>query len=548
MKKRQGRILVVEDAQEWRDVVVKALRTRGYAVDSAATARDALAYLKNNLYHLLILDMELANEDGSATEDSSQDGLFILSEMVKQGLNEATKVVVLSVHGEYMRPAFRLYSVLDYIEKDDEFSDIGFVQEIDQIFAEKLKMNLALDTHWQRGIKPEEVILNLDMGDIKIAPGSPFHDLMVTELDNLFCRLFRQASRVLVQPAATGWSGTEVIRVMPFYPTGGRGHEVIVKFGNCRKIEAEYTNFTEYVQPFLGGEHNTSIIAMNRTTHLAGITYSLLGTTKALVVDFGEFYRLNTATRIEAALDRLFWHTCGAWYASRGKLDLVDLAADYQRLFSYPPEELETDFSGQPTISTPSERTISFKALPGNRTFINPLTQLQDLTFSYPTYVCITHGDFNHRNLLVDEAGNTWLIDFQGTGPGHILRDVAALDSTIRFQLLTAKEASLEERLRMEETLLGDIEHFHQVEQLVDRFSTKNQSLAKAFATAVHLRTIAWKLAVLNPQDEDDISEYYVALFYNALNTWRFSDLPPEQREHALLCASLLMDRLELRR
>jgi aminoglycoside phosphotransferase (APT) family kinase protein len=170
---------------------------------------------------------------------------------------------------------------------------------------------------------------------------------------------------------------------------------------------------------------------------------------------------------------------------------------------------------------------------------------IDGLSLVYPTYCCITHGDFNHRNLLVDSDGNMWLVDFQGTGPGHILRDVASLDSAVRFQLLTAEEATLEERLRMEEALLDNIQRFSQVDQLINKFSTTNRALAKAHATVIHLRTdMARKLVEANPAD--DISEYYIALLYNALNTLRFSSLSPVQREHALLCASLLADRLGL--
>jgi hypothetical protein len=46
-------------------------------------------------------------------------------------------------------------------------------------------------------------------------------------------------------------------------------------------------------------------------------------------------------------------------------------------------------------------------------------------------------------------------------------------------------------------------------------------------------------------QDPDnDIIEYYVALFYNALDTLRYQNLAIGQREHALLYVSLLAKRI----
>ncbi len=88
------------------------------------------------------------------------------------------------------------------------------------------------------------------------------------------------------------------------------------------------------------------------------------------------------------------------------------------------------------------------------------------------------------------------------------------------------------------------IERFSEVEQLANKLPPANRALAKAYAAVVHLRTLARRLVEQNPND--DISEYYIALFYTALYTLRFTQLSPGQREHALLSASLLADRLGL--
>ena len=56
-----------------------------------------------------------------------------------------------------------------------------------------------------------------------------------------------------------------------------------------------------------------------------------------------------------------------------------------------------------------------------------------------------------------------WMIDFQETGQSHILRDIAMFDSVVRFQLLTAEEATLRERLSLEKALCS-IKCFSQVQ------------------------------------------------------------------------------------
>jgi hypothetical protein len=94
----------------------------------------------------------------------------------------------------------------------------------------------------------------------------------------------------------------------------------------------------------------------------------------------------------------------------------------------------------------------------------------------------------------------------------------------------------------MEEALCS-IERFSEVDLLEVRFQTSNQALSKAYATVVHLRTIARKLVVQNP--DDNIIEYSIALLYNALSSLRYESLSQRQREYALLCASLLVDQLK---
>jgi len=184
---------------------------------------------------------------------------------------------------------------------------------------------------------------------------------------------------------------------------------------------------------------------------------------------------------------------------------------------------------------------LFFTSLTDNRLFTNPFQAIKRHTFIFPTYESITHGDLNQNNILVDNAEGMWLIDFENTERSHILRDVATLDSVIRFQLLETAEATLDERLSMEETLLS-ITHFSQLECLSSALETKNQALAKAYQTTCHLRKLARWAIDRNPHDNMD--EYYVALLFNALFTLQFFSLSLRQREHAFLSACLLTDHL----
>lgn len=535
---RQARVLVVDDLEQWRDELVETLQRGGFKVDSASTASQALEQLNQSLYHLLVLDIRMVDADQSNTG-----GIELLAELDNRGLSEATKVIILSAYGtkEQMRLAFRDHKVADFLSKDD-FNNQVFLENVRQIFSKEVSINLELHIHWQQVSGPEQVVLHVEVDGTRFRRGSPMQNRIAAELEDLLCRLFFEAESVLVRPLTVGQSTMGVLWAQPFYGSGG-GHAVIIKFGDFRKVEQEYSNFKKYVQPFIGGGRSTNVLDVRRTPHLGGIVYSLLGADNDHLEDFGNFYSHANIYQIRDVMDRLFLDTCSAWYANHSKLQPYNLSEDYQQRFGLTVEKLVHPLSELQRVIQ-GKKKLSFKSLNSERTFTNPLLGMAGPSLIRSTYSCPTHGDFNQHNLLIDSTGHTWLIDFQRTSQGHLLHDVAKLDSEIRFFLLVSEAATLDERLNMEEALCS-IEHFSEVEHLATKFVTENLALAKAFNTVVHLRTLATKLMAQNPSD--DISEYYIALFYNAMNTIRFYSLSLGQREHALLCASLLADRLGLK-
>ena len=159
--------------------------------------------------------------------------------------------------------------------------------------------------------------------------------------------------------------------------------------------------------------------------------------------------------------------------------------------------------------------------------------------FVRSVYSATTHGDLNQNNILIDSTGSPWLIDFQDTGPSHILRDVATLDTVIRFQILHADQATLPEFLQMEQKLYTAT-HFSPLAELQQQQGSENPVLNKVYQTIVHLRLLANRLAAR--LDGDTMNDYYIALFYLTMRTLTYFSLAREQRERALLSASLLAD------
>lgn len=382
-------------------------------------------------------------------------------------------------------------------------------------------------------------MLNLKIDGTRIKYKSPMRSRLAEELDDLLCRLFHRADSLLVRPLTSGFSGLAVLLVTPSSTGAGAGQPAVVELGDVRSIDSEYQRFRDYVQHFIAGGRTTNVIERRRSTHLGGIVYSLLGTVGNRLESFGDFYKRAEAPEIRKVLDNLFLETCAQWYANSGRVVPHDLTAEYLQNLELTPEGLEQDRIN--LKSAQGKESLRMSGLAGERLFTNPVLAMTNQNFVEPTYVCLTHGDLSESNVLIDETGQTWLIDFERTGHGHILRDVAELDTTVRIHLLDESDATLEERLKMEDELCRAAQ-FSDLLGLANNFETENRALAKAFATAIHLRSLAYRFVERNPNAS--IREYNVALFYYSLNLIRYYALPRLQREHALLSSSLLIDRL----
>jgi hypothetical protein len=392
--------------------------------------------------------------------------------------------------------------------------------------------------------QPDRALLHVKIGGKSIKGDKTLQRDLLVEWQDLLLHLFPQAQKIMVEPMVPGYSGAGIVAVRPFFEQGV-GQKVVVKFGDVQQIRLEHANYLRYVKPFMGGQYSTVILDSHYMEKLGGIAYTFLGMDVDNMRDFGDFYARASIDQIKQALDHLFLHACRLWYASTTTLQPLNLTELYQgrSISSYSLKRLESVIAKDlPTVLR--QKTLTFSSLEGlsPSNFTNPFSALKNAQpFVCSSYITTTHGDLNKRNVFVDKNNYAYLIDFGRTGPGHILQDVAMLDCGVRLQLLSAKDAMLDERLRMEEVLCSS-RRFREVGRLRSTFSTTNPALMKAFDTVLHLRTLAQWMVEKKP--EDDMREYFVSLLYNTLDTLGFSSPYIEQHEHALLAASLLVDRL----
>lgn len=508
----------------------------GFITDVVATPEAVREALRASFYHILVLDKSL--EDGIG---SNRDGLDLLEQLYKDGQTDAVAVVVLTAYNnkEITKEAFRRYQVMNVVEKQ-AFDNLEFIAQISEELPRKLQLNRSLAVTWNGPTDAaSEAVANLRINGSRVRKDTPLHGRLTVELDDLIARVFADADSVIITPIERGRSGSGVVVAEPFFPDGGGGQAIVLKFGHVRDIQVEKANYHKYVQRYLHGSRTTNLVYEAQTPLLGAIGYSLLD-----AKDFESltmFYRRADVAQVMHALDNLFLNTCKEWYSNMSRLQARDLAGEYRERLGCTEANLTDSVQ---KLKVKGSDLLTFDALDASVTVRNPLRVAFKGAMAYGTYECVTHGDLNDGNVLVDHTGTTWLIDFLQTGPGHVLRDFALLDVSLRCCAWRAEDATLEERLFLERALLESRE-INASGQVVGKLDSANERLQKAFAASLRIRSLAAKQ--VHQYASADMRDYLIACFFYALNVTRYrSHLDNVQREHGLLAAGLIAEHLKL--
>lgn len=110
----RGKILIVEDYADWRELLSGLLQREGHQVEAVATLDEARGYFDSTKdLDLAILDIRLVE-----TDEANEDGLRLLSEI--QACRSFTRVIMITGHGtmETQRRAFREFHAFDFFRKE----------------------------------------------------------------------------------------------------------------------------------------------------------------------------------------------------------------------------------------------------------------------------------------------------------------------------------------------------------------------------------------------------------------------------------------------
>lgn len=546
-------ILLVAKPSRARDSTKDWLALQGhhFRVMTADDATEALTILESEVVHAVVIDL---GADGA-------EGALGLSERI--GPHFARLIYTHHSPDEGNLVSRCLQAADGVTWKGDD--PVKLPNDLRDLIAQKKIFNPALQIGWTLGLNFATLVNRM----------KPMRDA-----DRLIRRRARRILRDLTRRLFVDTLGVEFLRDMtghshcvtvlarPSYPHLGAALPLVVKFGPRQKIEQEVENWLTFVKNYVPNcpqliEPRREIPSHVRSGGFAALAYKFAGQDVYAVADFRDFYRdgRNDAQALRAIIERLFNRSCGAWYRSevshkfeRQPLDalyrrqlrmdsearVAELRADIDRLISLSGEVFTPSGDGYLRVRIPERREV---ILPDPFAFIfGPHASSNGGDFFPSVYKTkVTHGDFHGGNILVNPAGDLWLVDFDSTGWGHALRDGAHLESDIKFKLFPS--ASLRDRYDLERTLCAPA-------RLQNGFAfpegEPSGQQARALAAIHQIRQHLHDLV-----DIEDAREHYIALLFYALkyvsgfsSAADASQDSPTSKQHALLSAAMLCDRL----
>jgi hypothetical protein len=267
-----------------------------------------------------------------------------------------------------------------------------------------------------------------------------------------FAVLFRSliptcARDVVLKPITPGHGGAALFRSWVSSGDGPAVEEVAIKYGERNQIRSEAMHYDRHIGPLPDGVA-AHLRWRKETGKLAAIAYSWVGDSVEDGLPFGPIPdpdQLTWSRRLNA-LDRLFTVSLNPWYtvyrSNAAEIEKPGRLIDY---YTGPDEQGPVPFAKQPlpgNLPSPIVANLGVWDFALHGQYIDPVAWITEgegaqlmLNRHAPC-----HGDLHVRNIFVLPDDSPRLIDFGDTSLGHVFRDFAALETSIRLTCCATSE------------------------------------------------------------------------------------------------------------
>ncbi len=265
--------------------------------------------------------------------------------------------------------------------------------------------------------------------------------------------LFRDAQTVHLTALAGGFSGARVFRADARDAAGYAHAPVVLKLGPRTLVGEERVAF-ERVEPLLGNRAPT-IRGFIDLGERAGLKYAFASMGSGAVTPFKTLYEGGADDdTIAAVIDAVFGEVL-APFLTGARYDRLDLLTDY----AFDPRWAPGVAARVEAIAGPgagAAATLDFpdRPRPNVARFYSEVLPTLPRHTGRGHFVSWVHGDLNGANILRDDRGNVWVIDFARARRGHALQDLAKLENDLMFLFTPlADDDALRQALRVTDAL-----------------------------------------------------------------------------------------------
>ncbi len=241
---------------------------------------------------------------------------------------------------------------------------------------------------------------------------------------------------VLIDRLAGGRSGSAVLscRMKGAINYGITG---VIKISHRKNADVEIDNYNKYVKWVLPYTWKVEILGTGITETLGAICYSFAFDGSGKPNSATDLLRAADSHIVPLVCSSIFSPTSKTWYSQ-----ILETSLDASQYFQRPPffqratqiqdreEKLLQKFIdvfGDSFVVTESSISLFGRKAPrpNHLLFTNDWGRVEE---------CISHGDLNANNILVNSSKDSVVfIDFQNTGRHHIYRDFISFESSIRI-------------------------------------------------------------------------------------------------------------------
>lgn len=347
--------------------------------------------------------------------------------------------------------------------------------------------------------------------------------------------LHRQTARVRLDPLSGGFSGAAVYRAEAYDVLGHALAPSVVKVGPRALIATERVAF-ERVEPILGN-HAPTLRGFADLGDRAAIRYAFASMGAGAVRTFKSLYERGADEAVVESVLRDVFETVLGRFQAAARYEALPLLDYYQ----FAPRWASNVRARVAAIASIAEDAGEVPTALGPRPhvalFYEGLASLPRPA-GESHYVAYVHGDLNGANVLVDGRDNVWVIDFFHAHRGHVLRDLAKLESDLLYLMTSIDDDALPQAIALTDALVA-------VSDLraplgPSPAAVTHPALVRAHRTIAVLRSIG---AAVVREDRDPL-QLQIALLRYAVHTLGFDEASDVQKRWALATACGLGERV----